>query len=144
MIRLTLHQNDYLATTKHYLSVYHTSTIQEDTDRAKGVLQNVLMFVVLAQYNNEQSDLLARVVREDAVKNDEMGWVGNFVKRFTDGELMRYTSHCRVGQRLIIGGRWCRRFLARNSGKQISLLSIEAMEKVNYDGKLLPNASLNT
>src|SRR5579859_4510760 len=90
MIRLTLHQNDYLATTKHYLSVYHTSTIQEDADRAKGVLQNVLMFVVLAQYNNEQSDLLARVVREDAVKNDEMGWVGNFVKRFTDGELMRW------------------------------------------------------
>jgi len=92
MIRLTLHQNDYLATTKHYLSVYHTSTIQEDANRAKGVLQNVLMFVVLAQYNNEQSDLLARVVREDAVKNDEMGWVGNFVKPFTDGELMRYVS----------------------------------------------------
>jgi 26S proteasome regulatory subunit N5 len=92
MIRLTLHQNDYLATTKHYLSVYHTSTIQEDANRAKGVLQNVLMFVVLAQYNNEQSDLLARVVREDAVKNDEMGWVGNFVKPFTDGELMRYLS----------------------------------------------------
>jgi 26S proteasome regulatory subunit N5 len=95
MIRLTLHQNDYLATTKHYLSVYHTSTIQEDPERAKGVLQNVLMFVVLAQYNNEQSDLLARVVREDPVKNDEMGWVGNFVKRFTDGELMRY-SHAEI------------------------------------------------
>jgi hypothetical protein len=145
MIRLTLHQNDYLATTKHYLSVYHTSTIQEDTDRAKGVLQNVLMFVVLAQYNNEQSDLLARVVREDAVKNDEMGWVGNFVKRFTDGELMRYTPpNDTESERLIIGGLWCRRFLARNSGKQISLLSIEVMERVNYDGKLSPNASLNT
>jgi 26S proteasome regulatory subunit N5 len=90
MIRLSLHQNDYLATTKHYLSVYRTSTIQEHVDRARAVLQNVLIFVVLAPYDNEQSDLLARVVREDPVKNDDMGWVGGFVKRFTDGELMRY------------------------------------------------------
>ena len=89
MIRLSLHKDDYLATTKHYLSVYHTSTIQEDPDKSRGVLQSVLIFVVLAPYDNEQSDLLARVVREDPVKNDEMGWVGGFVKRFTDGELMR-------------------------------------------------------
>jgi 26S proteasome regulatory subunit N5 len=90
MIRLALHQNDFLATTKHYLSVYRTSTIQEQPEQARGVLQSVLIFVVLAPYDNEQSDLLARVVREDPVKNDEMGWVGGFVKRFTDGELMRY------------------------------------------------------
>jgi 26S proteasome regulatory subunit N5 len=90
MIRLSLHQNDYLATTKHYLSVYHTSTIQEHPDRSRAVLQNVLIFVVLSPYDNEQSDLLARVVREDPVKNNDMGWVGGFVKRFTDGELMRY------------------------------------------------------
>lgn len=89
MIRLSLHQNDYLATTKHYLQVYRTSTIQEHSDRARAVLQNVLIFVVLAPYDNEQSDLLARVVCEDPVKNDDMGWVGSFVKRFTDGELMR-------------------------------------------------------
>jgi 26S proteasome regulatory subunit N5 len=92
MIRLSLHANDYLAATKHYLSVYRTSTIQEHPDRARAVLQNVLIFVVLAPYDNEQSDLLARVVHEDPVKNDVMGWVGGFVKRFTDGELMRY--HC--------------------------------------------------
>jgi len=92
MIRLSLHQNDYLATTKHYLSVYHTSKIQEHPDQARGVLQSVLIFVVLSPYDNEQSDLLARVVREDPVKNNDMGWVGGFVKRFTDGELMRYES----------------------------------------------------
>jgi 26S proteasome regulatory subunit N5 len=88
MIRLSLHQDDYLATTKHYLSVYHTSTIQ-NTDQSRAVLQNVLVFVVLSPYDNEQSDLLARIVREDPVKNNDMGWVGGFVKRFTDGELMR-------------------------------------------------------
>ena len=89
MIRLSLHQDDYLATTKHYLSVYRTSTIQDHPDQSRAVLQNVLIFVVLAPYDNEQSDLLARVVREDPVKNNDMGWVGGFVKRFTDGELMR-------------------------------------------------------
>ena len=89
MIRLSLHHDDYLATTKHYLSVYHTSTIQEHPDQSRAFLQNVLIFVVLAPYDNEQSDLLARVVREDPVKNDNMGWVGGFVKGFTDGELMR-------------------------------------------------------
>lgn len=89
MIHLSLHQNDYLATTKHYLSVYHTPIIQDHPDRSRAVLQNVLIFVVLAPYDNEQSDLLARVVREDPVRNNNMGWVGDFVKRFTDGELMR-------------------------------------------------------
>ena len=92
MIRLSLHQNDYLATTKHYLQVYRTSSIQEHPDRARAVLQNVLTFVVLAPYDNEQNDLLNRVIREDPVKNDDMGWVGSFVKRFTDGELMRYAT----------------------------------------------------
>jgi 26S proteasome regulatory subunit N5 len=90
MIRLSLHQSDYLSTAKHYQSVYLTPAIQEISDRARAVLQNVLIFVVLAPYDNEQADLLARVVREDPVKNDQMGWVGSFVKRFTDGELMRW------------------------------------------------------
>ena len=99
MIRLALHQNDFLATTKHYLSVYRTSTIQEQPEQARGVLQSVLIFVVLAPYDNEQSDLLARVVREDPVKNDEMGWVGGFVKRFTDGELMRYDLKGKINDR---------------------------------------------
>src|SRR5271154_3614970 len=79
MIRLSLHKDDYLATAKHYLSVYHTSTIPQDSDRSRGVLQSVLIFVVLAPYDNEQSDLLARVVREDPVKNNQIGWVGGFV-----------------------------------------------------------------
>lgn len=90
MIRLALNQDDYLATTKHYLPVYHTPRIQENAEQARGMLQSVLIFVVLSPYGNEQSDLLARVVREDPVKNQQMGWVGGFVKRFTDGELMRY------------------------------------------------------
>jgi 26S proteasome regulatory subunit N5 len=89
MIRLSLHHDDYLATTKHYLSVYHTQTIQDNSDQSRAILQSVLIFVVLAPYDNEQSDLLARVVKEDPVKNENMGWAGSFVKRFTDGELMR-------------------------------------------------------
>jgi 26S proteasome regulatory subunit N5 len=96
MVRLALHQDDYLATTKHHLAVYHTPRVQENTDQARAVLQNVLIFVVLSPYGNEQSDLLARVVREDPVKNNQMGWVGGFVKRFTDGELMRYHP-CSLG-----------------------------------------------
>jgi len=90
MIQLSLYQNDYLSTTKHYMAVYHTPIIQHTPERARAVLQNVLIFVVLTPYDNEQSDLLHRVVREDPVKNDEMGWVGGFVKKFTDGELMRW------------------------------------------------------
>ena len=90
MIRLALHQNDYLSSAKHYLSVYRTPSIQESSDTSRAMLQNVLIFVVLAPHDNEQSDLLARVIREDPVKNDQMGWVGGFVKRFTAGELMRY------------------------------------------------------
>jgi 26S proteasome regulatory subunit N5 len=90
MVRLSLHQDDYLATTKHYLAVYHTLVTQEETLQARAILQNVLIFVILSPYGNEQSDLLARVVREDPVKNGQMGWVGKFVQSFTNGELLRY------------------------------------------------------
>jgi 26S proteasome regulatory subunit N5 len=92
MVRLSLHQDDYLATTKHYLAVYHTLVAQEEqTLQARAILQNVLIFVILSPYGNEQSDLLARVVREDPVKNAQMGWVGKFVQSFTGGEILRYT-----------------------------------------------------
>ena len=132
MVRLALHQDDYLATTKHYLAVYRTPRIQESTDQARGVLQNVLIFIVLSPYGNEQSDLLARVVREDPVKNNQMGWVGGFVKRFTDGELMRCVFQFSIPVELTSGidGLWCNTFMARNYVKRISLLSTKAMGKV--------------
>jgi hypothetical protein len=134
MIRLSLHQNDYLATTKHYLSVYRTSTIQDHPDRSRAVLQNVLIFVVLAPYDNEQSDLLARIVREDPVKNNDMGWVGGFVKRFTDGELMRYDPVPFRG--VDVDGLWYSKFMDKSYGLQMFLLWIKETEKVKQDGKL--------
>jgi hypothetical protein len=141
MIRLSLHQNDYLATTKHYLSVYRTSTIQADSNQARPILQNVLIFAVLSPYGNEQADLLARVVREDPVKNDDMGWVGGFVKRFTDGELMRFVLL--VGGLMGLGGLWFNRFMGQSCVLRMFLGLIKVMEKVKNDGKLYRKELLN-
>jgi len=141
MIRLSLHQNDYLATTKHYLSVYRTSTIQADSNQACPILQNVLIFAVLSPYGNEQADLLARVVREDPVKNDEMGWVGGFVKRFTDGELMRFVLVVRG--LMDLGGLWFNRFMGQSCVLRMFLGLIKVMEKVKNDGKLYRKELLN-
>lgn len=65
MILWGLQTAKYLEVCKYYRQVYDTSSIQADDALWSAVLRNIVFFVVLAPYDNEQSDLLERVFKDD-------------------------------------------------------------------------------
>jgi 26S proteasome regulatory subunit N5 len=65
MIQYALHENKHLDVCKYYRAVFDTPSIQEDSAKWTAALRNAVYFVVLAQHDNEQSDLLARLSKEE-------------------------------------------------------------------------------
>ena len=60
MIELGQHEGDYLDICKNFRQVLDTSLIQEDAVKRIQTMKNVVLYVVLAKYDNEQSDLIHR------------------------------------------------------------------------------------
>lgn len=56
-----MHEEQYLNVCKFYRAVYDTKSIQGDESKWTEVLQNIILFIVLSPYDNEQSDLLHRI-----------------------------------------------------------------------------------
>ncbi|BGP38998.1 proteasome regulatory particle subunit [Rhodotorula kratochvilovae] len=90
MILYGLWTDKYLDVAKHYRAVYETSSIAENAESAAAVLRNIVYFLVLAPYDNEQSDLLHRVYKDDRLK--EMKESFDLVKCFIDPELRRWPN----------------------------------------------------
>lgn len=81
MIQYAMHEKEYLEVCKYYHAVYDTPSIQEDQAKWSEVstyhsnlptqlsnfcqvLENIICFVILSPYDNEQSDLLHRVAAD--------------------------------------------------------------------------------
>lgn len=54
MMELDQHEGSYLATCKHYRAVLNTSSIQDVVDDRQAAAQAVVLYLVLAPYDNEQ------------------------------------------------------------------------------------------
>mgnify|MGYP003623398884 CR=1 FL=1 len=72
MIELDQHEGSYLATCKHYRAVLNTPSVQEDPKQRHQVLQNVVLYLVLAPYDNEQADLTHRVLEDKLMEEIPM------------------------------------------------------------------------
>lgn len=68
MIELDQHEGSFLAICKHYRAVLNTPSIQNDPQRRRLVLQNVILFLILAPYDNEQADLTHRVMEDKLIE----------------------------------------------------------------------------
>lgn len=89
MITYASQSSRYLDLCKYYRAIHESSTIQADVAKSSAALRNAVYFVILAPYDNEQSDLLNRIGRsEDELKQIE--GVYDLVKCFTTPELMRW------------------------------------------------------
>ncbi|KAI9595544.1 prosome, macropain 26S subunit, non-ATPase, 12, isoform CRA_b [Syncephalis fuscata] len=88
MIRHALHEGQHLEVCKFYRQVYDTPSIKEDEERWKEVLQNTVLFAVLAPYDNEQSDLLHRIYEDPALA--KLPYYHSLVKNFITDEIMRW------------------------------------------------------
>lgn len=83
-----LHSRKPLDVCKYYHEIYDTRQVKEDTARAGDTLRNIVVFLVLSPFDNEQSDLMARTEKiEDLDKVPEHK---NLLKCFTTPELMRW------------------------------------------------------
>lgn len=64
MIELDEQDGNYLSMCKHYRAILNTPKIQNDESERKVVIRNVALYVVLAPYDNEQSDLIHRILQD--------------------------------------------------------------------------------
>ncbi|KAG9779528.1 PCI-domain-containing protein, partial [Aureobasidium melanogenum] len=88
-ITLAKHEDKYLEVCKHYRQVLDTESVEQNPDQLRAVLQRVIYFVLLAPYDNEQSDLLHRVA-QDSRNADLVPKDAALLKQFTIPELMRW------------------------------------------------------
>ncbi|CAD6886543.1 unnamed protein product [Tilletia controversa] len=90
MIRYALHEGKFLDVSKYNREIYTTPRIRSDLPRSNEVLQHIITFLVLSPYNNEQSDLMARVELTTEGGLDRVPEYRNLLKCFTTPELMRW------------------------------------------------------
>ena len=90
-ITLAKHEDKYLEACKHYRQVLDTEAVENNPDQLKAALQRVIYFVLLAPYDNEQSDLLHRVAQDTRIAT-ACPTENQLLKLFSLSELMRWPS----------------------------------------------------
>ena len=61
MIEMDLHEKNYFDVCQHYKHSYDTPRIRQDPNQMKMFLKNVILYLTLSSFNNEQSDFLHRL-----------------------------------------------------------------------------------
>ncbi|MCJ1366462.1 hypothetical protein MMC16_005591 [Acarospora aff. strigata] len=87
-ITLAKHDDKYLEVCKHYRQVLDTESVEENPEQLHAVLQRVIFYIILAPYDNEQSDLLHRIQRDP--RNTQVPLEAQLLKLFTIHEIMRW------------------------------------------------------
>ncbi|XP_071487476.1 26S proteasome non-ATPase regulatory subunit 12-like [Diadema antillarum] len=94
MIELDQHEGAYLGICKHYRAIYDTTIIQNDETKWKEALKHAILYLILAPFDNEQSDLIHRVSQEK--KLEDIPKYKDLLKCFTTPELMRWQQVCAI------------------------------------------------
>jgi len=92
MIQFGIHEQDYLEICKNYRAVLDTPTIQKDEEKKLMAMKNVVLFVVLAKYTNEQSDLIHRINQEKILQ--DLPRYKLVLERFITSELINQAEFC--------------------------------------------------
>lgn len=69
MVQMDAQEGNYLNICKHYRAMLTTPRIKNNETERHSILQNVVLYLVLAPYDNEQSDLTHRVL-DDKLLNE--------------------------------------------------------------------------
>lgn len=64
MIKLDQHDSNYFAVCKHYKQIYDTPRIKENSLMMKEALKNIVIYLLLSPYGNEQQSLL-HIISQD-------------------------------------------------------------------------------
>lgn len=94
MIQLDQHEGTYLNICRHYMALYNTPCIQEDNSKKLSALKHVAIYVILNPYDNEQSDLLHRVLKDKVLL--EIPKYKSLLEQFTNMELISQAKLCEL------------------------------------------------
>ncbi|KAH0004274.1 PCI-domain-containing protein, partial [Aureobasidium melanogenum] len=89
-ITLAKHDDKYLDACKHYRQVLDTEAVENNPEQLRAALQRIIYFIILAPYDNEQSDLLHRIHRDS--RNSQIPHDAALLNLFTVPELMRWPA----------------------------------------------------
>ncbi|PKY07812.1 PCI-domain-containing protein [Aspergillus campestris IBT 28561] len=87
-IILANHDYKYLEVCKHYREVLDTESVQNNPEQLRAVLARIVYYITLAPYDNEQSDLLHRILQDTRLST--VPAEARLIKLFTTPELMRW------------------------------------------------------
>eukprot|EP00747_Dinoflagellata_sp_TGD_P161740 gnl/TRDRNA2_/TRDRNA2_178557_c0_seq1.p1 gnl/TRDRNA2_/TRDRNA2_178557_c0~~gnl/TRDRNA2_/TRDRNA2_178557_c0_seq1.p1 ORF type:complete len:464 (+),score=166.53 gnl/TRDRNA2_/TRDRNA2_178557_c0_seq1:87-1478(+) len=87
MVRYWLHEGKHLDVSKCYLAIFNTAVVQADEGRWKPALTAHAAYLVMAIFDNEQSDMLAKLDLMEAKKLEKVPEFMRLVKLFLRKEL---------------------------------------------------------
>jgi 26S proteasome non-ATPase regulatory subunit 12 len=90
MIQLDQHDGSYLAICKHFRALYDTPMVQQETDTRHKILKKIILYIVLAPFDNEQFDLIHRIKEEKGL--DELPNYKEVLQLFTTQDLINWRS----------------------------------------------------
>jgi len=88
LIKIGLHNHDYLNIAKYYLSIYEIEDIKKDDAKWKPILINIVYFLILSPYDNLQHDLIQKLDLDTNLRKLDLH--SKLVKSFITQELMRW------------------------------------------------------
>ena len=92
MIELDQHEGSYLSICRHFRAMLNTPRIQENNDLKKDLLRQAVLYLLLSPYNNEQSDLLHRMLEEKALEAIPM--YKSLLELFKNQEIIQWKTLC--------------------------------------------------
>eukprot|EP01091_Cochliopodium_minus_P015354 TRINITY_DN5440_c0_g1_i1.p1 TRINITY_DN5440_c0_g1~~TRINITY_DN5440_c0_g1_i1.p1 ORF type:complete len:457 (-),score=150.33 TRINITY_DN5440_c0_g1_i1:25-1395(-) len=88
MVKYYTHKKQWIEVCKSYLEIYNSKSIQVDQKLWEPILKNVVIYLLLSAYDNEQSDLSHRI---KTYKNlEKLGKYGSLLNYFLTQELMQW------------------------------------------------------
>ena len=88
MIKIDQQDGNYLNICKHYRAISNTPIVKQDPKKNAETLKNIVLYIVLSPFDNEQSDLIHRIKGEKDL--EELPNYGEVLKFFTTTELINW------------------------------------------------------
>jgi len=87
MVKFHLHEKKFLDVSKDYLAIYNTPSVQSDEAKWKDALAAHAGYLTLAMFDNEQHDMLNRLITMEAKHLEKIPAFNSVVKVFLHKEL---------------------------------------------------------
>eukprot|EP00096_Caligus_rogercresseyi_P002617 TRINITY_DN147_c1_g1_i1.p1 TRINITY_DN147_c1_g1~~TRINITY_DN147_c1_g1_i1.p1 ORF type:complete len:515 (+),score=187.08 TRINITY_DN147_c1_g1_i1:200-1546(+) len=86
MIQLDQQDGTYLDICRHYRAISDTPVIQSSQEKKWNMMKYAVLYIILSPYNNEQSDLLHRILKEKEM--EEIPLYKSLLEQFTRNQLI--------------------------------------------------------